>query len=266
MHDIAVRAASAFLCSGILLFVAFLCYSALYPRKACAAEPVPAPAVTARAKDYGLLAPIARPLEWTLREVEARLTHSWGWAIVVTTILINALLAPFRMLAARHARKMKALQPEIDAITARSKEPDRSREIAAVYRAHQTSPLAGCIPAFAPFAVLAGFYSVLTGIAQLHGARWLWIADLALPEQLPVRILPLAMIATQLWMGRVTPAPAAMDQGMDPKLSRLLSLMPLAFGVALYGQPAALMLYWVTSNLLQLGQHYWPQMNADGRG
>jgi len=26
--------------------------------------------------------------------------------------------------------------------------------------------------------VLVAFYSVLTGIAELHGAHWLWIADL----------------------------------------------------------------------------------------
>jgi YidC/Oxa1 family membrane protein insertase len=252
MHDITVRIASALLCSGVLLSIAFLLY-ALQPRKALAASP--APAVTARAKDYGLLAPVALPLEWTLREVEARLTHSWGWAIVVTTFLINTLLLPFKILAARHARKMEALQPEIDAVNARYKTrgPDYTREISAAYKAHKTSPLAGCIPALAPFAVLASFYSVLTGISQLHGAGWLWIADLSRPEALPVRILPALMIATQFWIGRITPP----TQGMDPKMARLMTLMPLAFGIALYGQPAALMLYWVTSNLLQLAQQSW---------
>jgi len=260
MHDLSVRIASIFLCSGVLLFLAFLFYSALYPRKVQAAEA--APTVTSRPKDYGLLAPVARPLEWTLREVEARLTHSWGWAIVATTFLLNLLMLPFRVLAARNAQKMKNAQPQIDAVNARYKakgsgglnmDPEHSREIAEVYRAHRTSPMAGCIPGLAPFAVLAAFYSVLTGITQMHGAHWLWIADLSRPEQLPVRILPVLMIATQLWIGRLTP-PA---QGMDPKMARLMNLMPLVFGIALYGQPSGLMLYWVTSNLLQLGQQYW---------
>jgi YidC/Oxa1 family membrane protein insertase len=211
-----------------------------------------APASVARPRNYGLLAPIARPLEWTLREVETRLTHSWGGAIIVTTFLINALLLPFKISGARNAAKMKRLQPEIDAVHARHqpKDPRHSREIAAVYRAHGTSPLTACLTALAPFAVLAAFYSVLTGIACLRGATWLWIADLSRPEQLPLRILPVAMIATQLWLGRITPA-------ADPRVSRLTAWMPLAFGIALYGQPAALMLYWVTSNLLQLAQQYW---------
>ena len=36
-------------------------------------------------------------------------------------------------------------------------------------------------------------------------------------------------------------------------MGRLMTLMPLVFGIALYQQPSALMLYWLTSNALQAG-------------
>lgn len=265
MHDLGVRIVSTLLLSGVLLFVGFFLLSVLYPRKAAAASPAnPAPAVSSRPKNYGYLAPVARPLEWTLRQVEARATHrtgrsSWGWAIMLTTFVVNLVLLPFRILAAHNAQAMKALQPQIDAINARYKrkglnvDPEQSREIGEVYRQHQISPLAGCIPALAPFAVLAAFYSVLTGIAELHGAHWLWIADLSRPEQLPVRILPVLMIATQLLVAKITPSPA----GADPRMARLMTWMPLVFGIVLYQQPSALMLYWLTSNVLQLAQQWW---------
>jgi YidC/Oxa1 family membrane protein insertase len=264
MHDFAVRIVSTLLLSGVLLFVAFLLFSILYPRKAAASAVSPAPSISSRPKDYGYLAPVARPLEWTLRLVEARATHragqsSWGWAIVLTTLLVNLVLLPFRLLAARNAKAMKAIQPQIDAINARYRrkglhmDPEQSREISEVYKQHRTSPLAGCIPALAPLAILVAFYSVLTGIAELRGAHWLWIADLSKPEQLPVRILPLLMIATQLLVAKITPSPA----GADPRMSRLMTLMPLVFGIVLYQQPSALMLYWLTSNVLQLAQQWW---------
>jgi hypothetical protein len=122
---------------------------------ATAASPVPV--VAARSKDYGYLAPVARPLEWTLRRAEAGARRyaersSWGWAIVLTTFVVNLALLPFRILAARNAKTMKALQPQVDAINARYKrkglnmDPEQSREIAEVYRQNRTSPLAGCIP------------------------------------------------------------------------------------------------------------------------
>ena len=265
MHDLGARIVSTLLLSGVLLFVAFFLFSILYPRKVAAASPAgAAPAAASRPKDYGYLAPVARPLEWTLRQVEARATHrvgssSWGWAIVLTTFIVNLVLLPFRILAARNAKTMKALQPRIDAINARyqrkglNMDSEQSSEISAVYKQHRTSPLAGCLPALAPMAVLISFYSVLTGIAQLHGAHWLWIADLSQPEQLPVRILPLLMIATQLLVAKITPSPA----GTDPRMARWMTLMPLIFGIVLYRQPSALMLYWLTSNLLQLAQQWW---------
>ena len=81
----------------------------------------------------------------------------------------------------------------------------------------------------------------------------MWIADLSKPEQLPVRILPLLMIATQLLVAKITPSAA----GTDPRMARLMTLMPLVFGIVLYRQPSALMLYWLTSNLLQVPQQWW---------
>jgi YidC/Oxa1 family membrane protein insertase len=265
MHDLGVRIASTLLVSGVLLFVAFFLFSILYPRKVAAASPTgAAPAAVSRPKNYGYLAPVARPLEWTLRQAEARATRptgtsSWGWAIVLTTFAVNLVLLPFRILAARNARTMRALQPRIDAINARYKrtglsmDSAQSAEVSAVYKEHGTSPLAGCLPALAPFAILASFYSVLTGIAELRGAHWLWIADLSQPEQLPVRILPLLMIASQLMMSKIMPMPG----GTDPRMARLMMWAPVIFGIFLYSQPSALMLYWLTSNLLQLAQQWW---------
>ena len=161
----------------------------------------PAPSSASRPKDYGYLAPVARPLEWTLRQVEARVTHgagrsSWGWAIVVTTFIVNLVLLPFRVLAARSARTMKALQPQIDAINARYRgkrlgmDPEHSREISELYKQHHTNPLAGLIPALAPLAVLIAFYSVLTGITELRGAHWCGLPTFRSPSNCPCEFCP----------------------------------------------------------------------------
>src|SRR5579871_632338 len=265
MQDFVVRILSALLLSGALLFAAFFVFHLLYPRKAAAASPPrPAPVLAKPVKNYGYLSPAARPLEWMLRHTEARVTRragqsSWGWAIMLTTFVINLILLPFRILGARQTKLMRELKPRIDAINARYQrkgldvDPRQSRELSDLYKQHGISPLAGCLPALAPYAILAAFYSVLTGIAELHGAHWLWIADLSRPEQLPVRFLPLLMVATQFAVSKVTPMPP----GADPRTNRLLTLMPLVFAIILYGQPSALMLYWVTGNLLQLGQQFW---------
>jgi YidC/Oxa1 family membrane protein insertase len=248
---------STLLLSGVLLLIAFFLFNILYARRAAAASPAsPAARVSSRPKDYGYLAPVARPLEWTLREVEARTTHragrsSWGWAIVLTTFFVNLILLPFLILAARNANAMRALQPQIDAINARYKrkglnlDPEHSREISEVYKQHGASPLAGCIPALAPFAVLVAFYSVLTGIAELHGAHWLWIADLSKPEQLPAHSAtahdcdPTACSEDHA-PSRHRPAHDPPDDADAAGLrNRALSAAQLAYVVLAYQQPLA---------------------------
>src|SRR5580704_14841158 len=110
MHDLGVRFVSTLLLSGALLLVTFFLWSIVYPRKAAAISSAgPGPQLSNRPKDYGYLAPVAR-------RVEASVTHragrsSWGWAIILTTFLVNLVLLPFRILAARNAKAMRALQP-----------------------------------------------------------------------------------------------------------------------------------------------------------
>ena len=265
MSDVGIRVASFVLLSGVLLFVTFFLYSLLYPRKVVLAAGRDARA-TASA-DYGYFAPVARPLEWTLRQVHQRVTYraarsGWGWAIVVTTFLVNLLLLPFRVLAARNAQIMRKLQPQLEAINRRYRakgsasraqtDPEQTREIRELYRQHQTHPLSGCIPAIGPFVVLAALYRVLAQMPELHGAGWLWISDLSRPEQLPIRVLPVLLVATQWLLGRTTPNPST-----DPQMNRLMLWTPLVFGLLFYGQPSTLMLYWVTSNVLALAQQWW---------
>ena len=84
---------------------------------------------------------------------------------MLTTLIVNLVLLPLRVLAARNTKAMKTLQPQIDAINARCQrkglnmDPAHSQEISRVYKQHHTNPLGGCLRAGA-LAVLVAFYSV----------------------------------------------------------------------------------------------------------
>jgi YidC/Oxa1 family membrane protein insertase len=61
--------------------------------------------------------------------------------------------------------------------------------------------------------------------------------------------LPLAMMAAQLWMQQLTPTPS-----VDPTQARMMKFMPLMMGVIFWGFQAGLMIYWLTTNLVGVGQ------------
>ena len=76
--------------------------------------------------------------------------------------------------------------------------------------------------------------------------------DLSAPEQIPIRLLPIAMIATQFIMQKMTPT-----AGVDPAQQRMMMLMPLMMGFFFYGLSSGLVLYYLTANLVGIAQQWF---------
>jgi YidC/Oxa1 family membrane protein insertase len=104
--------------------------------------------------------------------------------------------------------------------------------------------MGGCFPMLLQMPLLFAFYKLLTVAIELRHAPWLWVADLSAPEQIAIRVLPIAMIASQFVQQAMTPTPTA-----DPAQARMMKFMPLVFGFIFYGLSSGLVLYWLTSNL-----------------
>jgi YidC/Oxa1 family membrane protein insertase len=96
------------------------------------------------------------------------------------------------------------------------------------------------------------FYKVFTVSVEMRGAPWLWVTDLSQPEHLPIKILPVVMIASQFLMQKMTP-----QANVDPSQQKMMMFMPLIFGFMFYNFPSGLVLYYLTSNLVNMGQQWF---------
>jgi YidC/Oxa1 family membrane protein insertase len=76
----------------------------------------------------------------------------------------------------------------------------------------------------------------------------LWISDLSVQD--PYYVTPILMGATQFISQKMTPTTA------DPAQARMMLLMPVIFTILFISFPSGLVLYWLTNNLLQIGQQY----------
>ena len=66
--------------------------------------------------DYGWFSFLAKPLFLALHWAADHVTHNYGWAIILVTIVINMLLFPLKVSSMRSMKKMQALQPQVTAI------------------------------------------------------------------------------------------------------------------------------------------------------
>jgi YidC/Oxa1 family membrane protein insertase len=207
--------------------------------------------------DFGFFSFLARPLFWLLRWTHEHIVPNWGWAIIVVTVFINVALFPLKWKSTKSMKKMQALQPVIKQINEKykglsirdPKKAQQNEEVMAVYKKYGVNPMGGCLPMVLQLPFFIAFYSMLTSAIELRHASWLWVADLSAPEQIAVRVLPLAMILTQFWQQAMTPQPT-----VDPAQAKMMKFMPLLMGFFFYGFSSGLVLFWLTGNVVGVAQ------------
>jgi YidC/Oxa1 family membrane protein insertase len=220
--------------------------------------------------DFGWFSIIAKPLFLIMHWLNDNYVHNYGWAIIVMTIFINFALFPLKITSMKSMKKMQALQPQITAINDKYKnvgmrdprKQDQNQEVMALYQKHGVNPLGGCLPMALQMPFLFAFYKVFDIAIEMRGASWLWVTDLSRPEALAIHILPLAMIISQFIQQKMTPT----QPGGDPAQQKVMMFMPIMFGVMFWSAAAGLVLYWLTSNLVNIGQQWFFNRTAVAAG
>ncbi len=206
--------------------------------------------------DYGWFSFVAKPLFLALRYIYDHWIHNYGWAIVLFTIIINMAFLPLKLKQIRSAQGMQRVAPVIKGIQEKYKQykfndPRKQRmqqEIMKVYKEHNINPLGGCLPMLLQLPFLYGFYMVLYVSIELRHAPWFgWVKDLSAPD--PYYLLPIVMTVSMFFMQKMTP----MTMG-DPAQQRMMMIMPIVFGFISLNFASGLVLYWMTSNLVGIGQ------------
>jgi YidC/Oxa1 family membrane protein insertase len=210
-----------------------------------------------RSIDLGWFAFIGQPILSCIK-IFFNILGNYGLAIVLFTILLKAVLLPLTKTSFNSMRKMQDLQPELQALKERVKDPAQvQQEMMALYKKHGVNPLGGCLPMVLQIPVFLGMYNALrTSIDLRHAPFALWIKDLAAPESLDVLgihvpVMILLMGASMFVQQMTTPSTTT-----DPAQKRIMMMMPVVFTVmfVIFPFPAGLVLYWLVNNTISIVQ------------
>jgi YidC/Oxa1 family membrane protein insertase len=217
--------------------------------------------------DFGFWGPVGKYLFLGLHAVhsflpnanEATSAHnnlSWGWAIVLFTVLINLVLLPLRIKGMKAALAMQRIQPGIEAIKAKYKNPkatdpkmaEMNAEVMAYQKEKGVSMFGGCIPSLIQMPLLFAFFTMMNHVVELRQAHFWWLPDLSQAD--PYHILPIFMVVSMFLVQFYTPAP-----GVDPQQQRMMAfMMPLMSGYWTWNYASGLALYWSVGNIIQIVQ------------
>lgn len=201
--------------------------------------------------DYGWLTFLAKPIYWLLAFLQG-LVGNWGWAIVLLTVLVKAILYPISAAGYKSMARMRDVAPRMKAIQEKygNDKQALNQAMMELYRREKINPAGGCFPILLQIPVFLALYWVLLATVELRGASWLlWVNDLASPD--PYLILPLLMVATMIIQMKISPRPT------DPTQAKVMMIMPVVFGVMFFFFASGLVLYWLTNNVLSIWQQWY---------
>jgi YidC/Oxa1 family membrane protein insertase len=218
----------------------------------------------AKAVNFGWFDVIAQPLLVCLKFFY-RYLHNYGVAIILLTLLIKILFWPLTHKSYVSMKAMKKLQPKMQKIREKYKDDKEkmNQEIMQMYRTHKVNPVGGCLPMVLQIPVFFALYRLLySSIAMRHAPFLWWINDLSAPDRFPIGVqipylgdgLPILTVLMGVSMyvqQKMSPT------GGDPKMEKMMMMMPVVFTVFFVNFPSGLVLYWLVNNVLSVGQQYY---------
>ena len=178
----------------------------------------------------------------------------WWLSIVVLTVIVRSLLFPLTVRQVKSMRAMQDLRPQMEKIRAKYKDNKQKQqeEIMKLYQESGVNPFGSCLPLLVQMPIFITMFYVIKDFGSTHpdftSGGFLWFQDLSVQD--PYYVLPILSAVTMLAASEIT------SKHIDPQQRWLMRILPVVFTVFLLTFPAGLFMYWITSNLVTLGQNY----------
>ncbi|HTU68886.1 MAG TPA: YidC/Oxa1 family membrane protein insertase [Candidatus Baltobacteraceae bacterium] len=222
----------------------------------------------------GWLDPIVFGMSWLVNEINIPL-HNLGLSLVTLALILRVFFWPLNAKQFSSMMAMQKVAPKIKALQTKYKGDNQKiqQETMALYKSEGVNPLAGCLPMLVQYPFLISvFYMVIQHKELYAHTSFLWVGS-ALAAHTP-KIFGVALFAPSLAQAdavllvlyglsmylsiRFGTMPATdPSQAQTQKMMAFLSPAMLFFIGFKYAWPSALVLYWLCSNLFQMGQQLY---------
>ena len=207
-----------------------------------------------------------KPLEvglTTLLSTIVKYVGNYGIAIIILTILVRLLLLPLTLKQEKSMKKMRDIQPELDALKEKYKDKPQEfqKATAEVYKKHNVNPLAGCLPLLIQMPIFIALFYVFSGNSIPNNASFLWF-NLKQPDKLfmigkfAVNLLPILNTIITFAQQKMI-SNASKGQETNPTMQSMMYTMPLLMLILFYQMPSGVTLYYLISGILSIAQQYF---------
>ena len=211
-----------------------------------------------------------KPLAWVILFF-GKFTNSFGFGLIITSILIRLIVYPLTKKSTVQAENMKKIQPELQKLEKKYANKDqkdrevmmqKSQEMMALYKKHNVSPMAGCLPALLQLPLFIAFLDAINRVPAIFEEKFL-LFHLGTTPKIGIvggnwgyLILTLLVALTTYYsLNKASNNQTANDEmaKQTKMMSNVFTIMIIVMSIFM---SSALNIYWITSNLCTLLQNY----------
>jgi YidC/Oxa1 family membrane protein insertase len=212
-----------------------------------------------------VLSPIENVLTWLLEHLHTDVGLTWGWSVIVLTVIVRVLLVPVMVKQVHSMQNMQRHAPEMKAIQQKYKHDRRKQneELMKFYKEHNINPASSCLPIVFQIPIFFSLYFVLRDFETevfpnypKSDLDWLMVPNItdSITEDWSGILLLAIYVASQVASGYFMAVSAQRSQRI---LMMVIPFVILPFLIDPPGKtvfPIGLLMYWMTTNLWTIGQ------------
>ena len=184
---------------------------------------------------------------------------TWGWAIVMLTLVVRLILLPLFVKQYKSARRMQEVAPQMKELQRKYKGNKKKlqEEMMAFYKENDVNPFGSCLPLLLQAPVFIALYYTLRSQDFSDGTDVSFmyvIPDVSkLLTEIGWAVIPLIAVYA---VSQLISSELSATANMSKNQRWLMRLLPIGivFFIFQFPVPAGLVIYWATTNLWTAGQ------------
>lgn len=200
-----------------------------------------------------------------------RYISNYGLIILLLTIYVKLIIAPFTYKSYISQAKMRLLKPEIEEIQKKfgeDKKLESQQAVMGLYKKAGVNPMGGCLPMLFQMPILVAMFYFFPISIELRQQSFLWAHDLSafdsiatLPFEIPwyghhVSLFCLLMTVTNILYVKYNNEMSATGSQQMPGMKTMMYLMPVMFLFIFNSYASGLSLYYFLSLVFTFVQMY----------
>lgn len=174
-------------------------------------------------------------------------TRNFGLTIIVFTVIVRLILYPFYHAQTKQMIQMRKLQPAVEAIKKKYKEPQKQQEeLMKLYKENKINPSSGCLMLLIQLPIFMLLYGVIQSYQELFsvsGGFLIW-KDLSAGGWGANWLFLVITIVTSYYLALIT--------SQDSRSAWQQIIMGAVFPFFFISLPSGIFLYWTMNSVIQL--------------